>query len=278
LYALESKRAADVEGAAEERAKAAQAREEAEALVRGAREQVAAIRARSASLVAGISADARRRVEAVVADLKRGQSVQESRQAIAQLGELTDAALAALPASVPAEEAEAPAGRFEVGQQVRIRHLGQVGTVISDVTAQGLVEVQLPVGKARVSVAALAPAGPAAPRVEAPISWNAGAGDSLSAEINVIGCTVEEASQRVGRYLEDAMLGGLTRVRIIHGKGTGRLRRGIASLLREHPLVLGFQLASFEEGGAGATVVDLGARGAGGPRPIEASVTDPGVA
>jgi DNA mismatch repair protein MutS2 len=278
LYALETKRAADVEGAAEERAKAAQAREEAEALVRGAREQVAAIRARSASLVAGISADARRRVEAVVADLKRGQSVQESRQAIAQLGELTDAALAALPASVPAEEAEAPAGRFEVGQQVRIRHLGQVGTVISDVTAQGLVEVQLPVGKARVSVAALAPAGPAAPRVEAPISWNAGAGDSLSAEINVIGCTVEEASQRVGRYLEDAMLGGLTRVRIIHGKGTGRLRSGIASLLREHPLVLGFQLASFEEGGAGATVVDLGARGAGGPRPIEAPVTDPGVA
>jgi DNA mismatch repair protein MutS2 len=74
------------------------------------------------------------------------------------------------------------------------------------------------------------------------------------------------------------MLGGLTRVRIIHGKGTGRLRRGIASLLREHPLVLGFHLASFEEGGAGATVVDLGAREAGALRPMEAPVTDPGVA
>jgi len=64
----------------------------------------------------------------------------------------------------------------------------------------------------------------------------------------------------VGRYLEDALLGGLTRVRIIHGKGTGRLRRGISALLKEHPLVAGFQLASFDEGGAGATVVDLGTR------------------
>ncbi len=71
----------------------------------------------------------------------------------------------------------------------------------------------------------------------------------------------------MGRYLEDAVLGGLTRVRIVHGKGTGRLRRGIADLLKSHPLVAGFQLASFEEGGAGATVVDLGAREPGGPPP-----------
>jgi dsDNA-specific endonuclease/ATPase MutS2 len=109
--------------------------------------------------------------------------------------------------------------------------------------------------------------GPAPRRREAPVAWTAGAGDSLSAEINVIGCTVEEASQRVGRYIEDAVLGGLTRVRIIHGKGTGRLRRGLSALLKEHPLVAGFQLASFEEGGAGATVVDLGTREPAAPPP-----------
>jgi DNA mismatch repair protein MutS2 len=131
----------------------------------------------------------------------------------------------------------------------------------------------LPVGKARVPLTALSSAGPAAPRREAPISWTAGAGDNLSAEINVIGCTVEEATQRVGRYLEDAMLGGLTRVRIIHGKGTGRLRRGISALLKEHPLVAGFQLASFEEGGAGATTVDLGTRKADGPPVTEPPIT-----
>ncbi|MEK7204215.1 MAG: Smr/MutS family protein, partial [candidate division NC10 bacterium] len=82
--------------------------------------------------------------------------------------------------------------------------------------------------------------------------------DQLGAEINVIGCTVEEATVRVQRYLEDATLGGLDRVRIIHGKGTGRLRRGLSEFLKTHPLVAGFHLASFEEGGAGATIVDLG--------------------
>jgi DNA mismatch repair protein MutS2 len=99
------------------------------------------------------------------------------------------------------------------------------------------------------------------------VSWTAGAGDALSAEINVIGCTVEEATGRVQRYLDDAALGGLSRVRIIHGKGAGRLRQGVATLLKDHPLVAGFQLASFEEGGAGATVVDLSSGEAPAPAP-----------
>ena len=204
-------------------------------------------------------------MEALVADLRRGQPVQDARLAVGKLADLPNTALAELGIAVPAEDAGGPAPRIEPGQQVRIRHLGQVGTVLSDTNAQGLVEVQLPVGKTRVPVTALSSAGPAAPRREAPIAWTAGAGDSLSAEINVIGCTVEEGAQRVGRYLEDAVLGGLTRVRIIHGKGTGRLRRGISALLKEHPLVAGFQMASSEEGGAGATVVELGTREASGP-------------
>jgi DNA mismatch repair protein MutS2 len=159
------------------------------------------------------------------------------------------------------------------GQRVWVRTLGQTGTVISEVTAQGLVEVQLPVGKTRVPVQALVPEPaatfPAAPRSDGVITWKAGAGDLLGAEINVIGCTVEEGAARVQRYLEDAALGGLSRVRIIHGKGTGRLRRGIAELLKSHPLVAGFHLASFEEGGTGATIVDLGIGEGGDSLPQE---------
>jgi hypothetical protein len=70
-----------------------------------------------------------------------------------------------------------PPPRIEPGEQVRIRHLGQVGTVLSDANAQGMVEVQLPVGKTRVPVGALSSAGPALPRREAPITWTAGAGE-----------------------------------------------------------------------------------------------------
>ncbi len=265
LHVLESRRADDAEKAAQERLATVRAREEAEGLARDLRARVDALRAQADHLVGNLAAEARRRVEAAVADVRRGQAVQEARSAVEKLADLPDEALAGLATALPAEKAEGPPPRIEPGQQVRIRHLGQVGTVLSEANAQGLVEVQLPVGKTRVPVADLSSAGPAPARREAPVAWTAGAGDSLSAEINVIGCTVEEAGQRVGRYIEDAMLGGLTRVRIIHGKGTGRLRRGISALLKEHPLVAGFQLASFEEGGAGATVVDLGTREPEGP-------------
>ena len=98
---------------------------------------------------------------------------------------------------------------------------------------------------------------------EAPVAWTAGAGDNLSAEINVIGCTVEEASQRVGRYIEDAVLGGLTRVRIIHGKGRGSgprgpvLKKSVNLWLRKHDAVLAFCSARAPHGGTGAIYVLL---------------------
>ena len=56
-------------------------------------------------------------------------------------------------------------------------------------------------------------------------------------EINVIGCTVEEATRRVDKFLDDAALAGKPNVRIIHGYGTGALRRGLGEFLAAHPLV-----------------------------------------
>jgi DNA mismatch repair protein MutS2 len=275
LHALETQRAEDGAKAADDRAVAARARAEAEERLRDLRERTAALRVRASQLVGEVAAEARRRVEAIVADLHRGRSIQSTREAVGQLHTLPDAALEGSGLeddAGPLREVGAPLQSLKLGQQVRVRHLGQVGTVLSDVNPQGLIEVQLPLGKTRVPLTALSPAGPAPRREEASISWTAGAGDQLSAEINVIGCTVEEATQRVGRYLEDAMLGGLTQVRIIHGKGTGRLRRGLSAFLSEHPLVSGFQLASFHEGGAGATVVSLGTRGADEPSTTEPPV------
>ncbi len=56
-------------------------------------------------------------------------------------------------------------------------------------------------------------------------------------EINVIGCTVEEATGRVDKFIDNAALAGKPNVRIIHGHGTGALRRGLAEFLSAHPLV-----------------------------------------
>ncbi len=262
LQAQEQRRDADAAEAARQRAAAEASRQTAERLAADLGEQVAAIRTQARQLVANIATEARRRAEAVVAELSRGGSIQEAREAIRQMPQLTEVGLAALPAVDAAADGEAVPLRVEPGQRVRVRHLDQTGTVVSEVTAQGLVEVQLPLGMTRVPLEALVPVEPdAASDPIGVITWTAGAGDSLGPEINVIGCTVDEAAGRVQRYLDDAALGGLERVRIIHGKGTGRLRRGIAELLKAHPLVTGYHLASFDEGGAGATIVELGPRG-----------------
>ncbi|HEV2298616.1 MAG TPA: Smr/MutS family protein [Candidatus Acidoferrales bacterium] len=76
-------------------------------------------------------------------------------------------------------------------------------------------------------------------------------------EINVIGATVEEASRRVDKFLDAAVLEGLPNVRIIHGHGTGALRRGLAEFLATHPLVAKFSFEAEDRGGAAITVVEL---------------------
>ena len=81
--------------------------------------------------------------------------------------------------------------------------------------------------------------------------------ESSSAEINLVGCTVDESTRRLEKYLDTAFLEGLPRVRVIHGKGTGALRKGVHKFLTGHPLVEGFHLAEMSEGGSGATVVTL---------------------
>jgi DNA mismatch repair protein MutS2 len=81
--------------------------------------------------------------------------------------------------------------------------------------------------------------------------------EAPEAELNLIGQTTDEARDRVDRFLDEAFLHGHSHIRIIHGHGTGALRRAVAELLRTHPHVERFDLAPENQGGAGATVVEL---------------------
>jgi DNA mismatch repair protein MutS2 len=76
-------------------------------------------------------------------------------------------------------------------------------------------------------------------------------------ELNVIGCNVEEALARTEKFLDEALVNELKTVRLIHGYGTGQLRRAIAGFLQVHPFVSSFAAAPSEQGGGGVTVVDL---------------------
>ncbi len=81
--------------------------------------------------------------------------------------------------------------------------------------------------------------------------------DSAPEEINVIGSTVEEATGRVDKFLDDAALAGRASVRIIHGHGTGALRRGLAEFLAAHPLVERIHAEAEDRGGTAITVAEL---------------------
>jgi DNA mismatch repair protein MutS2 len=83
------------------------------------------------------------------------------------------------------------------------------------------------------------------------------AGEPAGVEINLIGCTVEEATRRVDKFLDQAALAGSSQVRLIHGHGTGALRRGLAEFLRTHPLVEAIRSEAEDRGGAAITIVEL---------------------
>ena len=79
----------------------------------------------------------------------------------------------------------------------------------------------------------------------------------VASEIRLIGRTSDEARDLLEKYLDDAFLAGLPTVRIVHGKGTGTLRRVVHELLAAHPLVAEHRPGAPREGGDGATVAQL---------------------
>ena len=80
---------------------------------------------------------------------------------------------------------------------------------------------------------------------------------SVSAEVMLIGLTVDEALAKLDKYLDDALLAHMPSVRIVHGKGTGALRSGIHNYLKRQKHVKSFRLGAFGEGDAGVTIAEL---------------------
>ena len=89
------------------------------------------------------------------------------------------------------------------------------------------------------------------------VSVSSEATGEMRMEINLIGRTVDEATEELEKYLDRAFLAGLPRVRVIHGHGAGILRRGVREFLKGHPHVAGIEEAPQNEGGQGATLVEL---------------------
>ncbi len=146
----------------------------------------------------------------------------------------------------------------DVGSRVRVTSLGREGIVKS--VEKGRAEVMVGKLTARIDMEDLELIGPGPDKKTSSKKSVAGLGIPLAEprwEINVIGMRSDEAIQRVEQALDQAILGGLASLRIIHGKGTGRLQKAIREYLEHAPLVRGFRSGQPLGGGEGVTVVDL---------------------
>ncbi len=109
-----------------------------------------------------------------------------------------------------------------------------------------------------MSIEAAAPSAGSAKVASGGVSVHSQRGEGeRTEEINLIGSTVEEATERVDKFLDDAALAHIQRVRIIHGHGTGALRKGLGEFLKTHPLVARQSFETEERGGKAITVVEL---------------------
>ncbi|MEP6569015.1 MAG: Smr/MutS family protein [Acidobacteriota bacterium] len=169
---------------------------------------------------------------------------------------------------VPEEEyTSAEVREIAVGDTVKLRLFGSIGIVDSlkgdeaEVRVKSLRFREKLENLERVELSAAAKS-----KTEKLASLRAGRGNELQlkpvlgngrSELNVIGQTTDEATDAVDKFLDEASLASLSQVRIVHGHGTGALRKAIAELLKDHPHVARFIAAPQDQGGTGATVVEL---------------------
>ena len=152
---------------------------------------------------------------------------------------------------------------FKLGESVKVLSMNINGTVASLPDNKGNLTVQMGILRSQVNISDLE----IIDETPAYLKKTTRAGGkgkikmskslSVSTEINLLGKTVDEAVAELDKYLDDASLAHLSSVRIVHGKGTGALRKGIHQYLRRQKHVRSFRLGEFGEGDAGVTIPEL---------------------
>lgn len=160
-------------------------------------------------------------------------------------------ALAPLPASAP------PRLKIEPGARVRLKGIRQPASV-RRLLPGDILEVDAGFLKMQVSISDVEEVLPAADKPARSVTFHQGPSfDAGYREINIIGQRAEEAVAHVDKMLDSAALAQVERIRIVHGHGMGILKKAIADLLKQNPHVEKFYVASQEEGGSAATIVEL---------------------
>lgn len=151
---------------------------------------------------------------------------------------------------------------LHIGDGVKVLSLNLKGTVSSMPDAKGNLFVQMGILRSQVNIKDLEKLDDTV--ITASGLNKTGSGKikmsksaSISTEINLLGKTVDEAIAELDKYLDDAYIAHLSSVRIVHGKGTGALRKGVHNYLRRQKHVKSYRLGEFGEGDAGVTIVEF---------------------
>ncbi|HEX5109467.1 MAG TPA: Smr/MutS family protein [Vicinamibacterales bacterium] len=219
------------------------ARRDIDAIMDGLKQKAAELRQgrRSEPLSTGeagaMRADARAAIDRVVANLRHATGAPDT--GAREKREDT-------PGPVP--------GTIAAGVRVAVGALGLEGVVTDIHGAQAEIDVR---GKRlRASLADLRVLG-GSPASHVKVNVELQPREGLLSELNIIGTTVDEAMGRLERFLDESTLTDQKTLRIIHGHGTGQLRKAVARFLKEHPLVAHFNAAPMDQGGGGVTIVEL---------------------
>ena len=155
-----------------------------------------------------------------------------------------------------------PPKNLKIGQVVKLLDMDEEGSVIKLPDKNGKLKVQVGIIKMDVHISNIRPVeDKTSKELAAKYVKSSGAyvskTQNATTEIDVRGCTVEEAWIKVEKFLDDCYLAGISPVRIIHGKGTGLLRKGIQNYLRSYRYIKSFRNGKFGEGEDGVTVCEL---------------------
>ncbi len=152
---------------------------------------------------------------------------------------------------------------FKLGESVKVLSMNLTGIISSLPDSRGNVTVQMGILRSQVPISDLEiieevnPYAPKSFKRTSKGKLKMSKSLSVSPEINLLGKTVDEAVAELDKYLDDALLSHLSTVRVVHGKGTGALRKGIHEFLRRQKHVKSYRLGEFGEGDAGVTIVEL---------------------
>jgi DNA mismatch repair protein MutS2 len=225
--------------------------EELEAQVRQARREIDDVIAELKARTAAMANEAQAGIRPALATGETGGVRSDARAAVDAVVHrfVEPAAPAPAPAETPA--AAAP----HLGDRVIVAGLGLEGilTALHDSSA----EVDVRGKRMRVSVRDLRVVGGAAPAAKVNVHVALQPRDASVVDLNVIGCSVDEALAKAERFLDESLLNDQRVIRLIHGYGTGQLKRALTGFLQQHPLVARFAQAPPEQGGGGVTVVEL---------------------